>query len=290
MYSSYIIARSASRMRCWMTCFAVMRGDAPEALRRRVRAHHQVLRNLRPVELEVDVVDERVLTLARLLLDPLELVDRSLARLVDEPLLEVGGDLDREDAELALVVEDHLGVAGGARCLLVRGEERVLERRDERARLDALLALDRANAFHDLLAHDLTYPSSIRLPRTIDSYGMSSSFSPTAIRSAPVGSGDNGAAKAVLALDLTCSANLDRVADRPRGSAPGGAARPLEARGGDIDRVVRVVGGEDLRHARAERVVDAFRVIDVDAQKRVGLSSSTASTSTPGAEHARPPG
>ena len=158
------------------------RGDAPEALRRHVGAHHQILRNLRPVELEIDVVDERVLALAGLLLDALELVDRRLARLLDEPLLEVARDLDREHAELALVVEDHLGVPGGARRLLVRSEERVLERRDERARLDALLALDRANAFHDLLAHELTYPSSIRLPRTIVSYGMSSSVSPTAIR------------------------------------------------------------------------------------------------------------
>ena len=158
------------------------RGDAAEALGRRVGAHHQLLGNLRPVELEVGVADQRVLSLARLLLDPLELVDRSLARLVDEALLEIGRDLDREDPEVALVVEDHLGVAGSARCLLVRGEQRVLERRDERARLDALLALDRANAFHDFLGHDVTYPSSIRLPRTIASYGMSSSASPSAIR------------------------------------------------------------------------------------------------------------
>ena len=65
------------------------RGDAAEAVRRRVRAHHQVVRHLRPVELEIGVVDERVLALAGLLLDALELVDRRLARLVDQPLLEV---------------------------------------------------------------------------------------------------------------------------------------------------------------------------------------------------------
>ena len=46
-----------------------LRGDPAEVLRRDVGAHHQVLGNLRPVELEVGVVDGRVLTLAGLLLD-----------------------------------------------------------------------------------------------------------------------------------------------------------------------------------------------------------------------------
>ena len=46
------------------------------------------------------------------------------------------------DAELALLVELDGRVAGRARGLLVRREQRVLERVDERVLLDALLALD----------------------------------------------------------------------------------------------------------------------------------------------------
>ena len=114
-----------------------------------------------------------MLALARLLLEALELLELPLARLVDEPLLDVGGKLDREDAELAVVVHLDGRVARRARRLLVRGEQRVLERRDERALLDSLVALDLANGLDDLLAHDTSHPS-IRLARTISSYGMSS--------------------------------------------------------------------------------------------------------------------
>ena len=32
MYSSYIIARSASRIRCWITCFAVIAAMRPVAV------------------------------------------------------------------------------------------------------------------------------------------------------------------------------------------------------------------------------------------------------------------
>ena len=156
-------------------------------------------------------------------------------------------------------------MAGGTRRLLVRGEERVLERRDERARLDALLALDRANAFHDLLAHELTYPSSIRLPRTIVSYGMSSSFSPSAIRRLRSDAATTGPRKLLLAGDLVGGANLDVVADGgPEVLRP--AERPVEAGRRDVDRVRRAVVGEDLGDARAQRVVDALGVVDVDAE------------------------
>ena len=130
-----------------------LRGDASEVVGRHVRALDLLRRNLRPVELEVLVRDERVLALARLLLELLELGDARLARLLDEPDLDVLRDLDPEDAELAHVVELDLGVAGRARCLLVRGTQRVLECGDEHAFLDALLLLDRLNALDDLLAH-----------------------------------------------------------------------------------------------------------------------------------------
>ena len=143
-----------------------LRGDAAEVLGRHVLALDQVLGNLGPVELEIVVGEQRVVLLAGLLLEPLELVERALARLVEQPHLEVVGHLDREDAEVAAVVELDRGVARRARRLLVCGEQRVLERGDERAALDSLLALDLANGVNDLLAHRLV-PSSIRLARTI---------------------------------------------------------------------------------------------------------------------------
>src|SRR5262249_39743037 len=71
-----------------------------------------------------------------------------------------------------LVVEFDGGVPRRARSLLVGGEERVLERSDQRVAVDSLLALDRANRFDDLSRH-VSYPSSIRLPRTMSSYGTS---------------------------------------------------------------------------------------------------------------------
>ena len=61
------------------------------------------------------------------------------------------GQVDREDAEVARVLVELDGrVARRAGRLLVRGEQCVLERLDERAALDALLALDRLDAFDDL--------------------------------------------------------------------------------------------------------------------------------------------
>ena len=146
-----------------------LRGDAAEVLGRDVLALDQLLGHLRPVELEIVVGEQRVVLLAGLGLEPLELLERALARLLEQPLLEVRRDLDRVDAEVALVVELDGRVPRRARCLLVRGEERVLERLDERVAVDALLALDRADRFDDLSRHRLAYPSSIRLPRTIAS-------------------------------------------------------------------------------------------------------------------------
>ena len=149
------------------------RGDPAEVVWRHVGAVDEILGNLLPVEVELVVDDERVLLLARLLLDALEVVDRLLARLLEQALLQIARDVEREDPEFALVVEFHRRVARGARRLLVGGEESVLERGDQRPRLDALLLLDRANPLDDLLAHD-SRPSSIRLPRTISPTGISS--------------------------------------------------------------------------------------------------------------------
>ncbi len=89
-----------------------------------------------------------MLALAGLLLELLELLELALARLVEQALLDVGGQLDREDAEVArAVVHLDRGVTRRTRRLLVRREQRVLEGGDERALLDSLVALDLADGF-----------------------------------------------------------------------------------------------------------------------------------------------
>ena len=118
---------------------------------------------------EVLVGDEHVRALARLLLLLLERLDRPLASLFDKALLDVPRQVDGEHAEVArVVVELHRGVARGAGRLLVRGKQRILERLDQRAALDAFLALDCLDAFDDLSRH-FVVTSSIRLPRTMAS-------------------------------------------------------------------------------------------------------------------------
>src|SRR4029077_4699600 len=94
-----------------------------------------------------------------------------------QALLDVGGQLDREDAEVAgVVVHLHRRVTGRPGRLLVRREQRVLESRDERALFDSLVALDLADGLDDLLGHvTLPFTSDIgmRLARTISRYGIS---------------------------------------------------------------------------------------------------------------------
>ena len=94
------------------------RGDAAEIVRGHVGARDQLLGHLIPVELELVLVDQRVLLLTGLLLEPLELVDLGLHRLVEQALLEVRRDVDRVDAELALLVQLDGRVARGARVFL----------------------------------------------------------------------------------------------------------------------------------------------------------------------------
>ena len=153
MYSSYIISRSASRIRCRITCLAVCAAMRPKL---------SGVTSSRFISSSgtCDQSTSRSSSLRsvwffslRLLLDPLELVERALARLVEQPALEVGGKLDREDAVVARVVELDRRMPRGARRLLVGRKEGVLERREQRFRVDALLALDLPNRLNDLLAH-----------------------------------------------------------------------------------------------------------------------------------------
>src|SRR4051812_26669795 len=151
-----------------------LRRDAAEVVGRHVLPVDEILGDLRPVDLEVVVGEERVVLLAGLLLDPLQVVERALARLVEKAHFQIGRNLDRVDAKVAAVVELDGCVPGCTRRLLVGRKQRVLERGDERAAFDSLLALDLANGVNDLLAHDPLIPSSTMLARTISSYETSS--------------------------------------------------------------------------------------------------------------------
>ncbi len=84
-----------------MTCFAVCAAMRPKSSGVTSSRLTSLVGHLGPVDVEVVVGDERVLALAGLLLEPLELLELALARLVEQPLLDVGRQLDREDAEVA---------------------------------------------------------------------------------------------------------------------------------------------------------------------------------------------
>ncbi len=80
-----------------------------------------MLGHIGPVDVEVVVGDERVGTLSGLHLEGLELLELALAGFFDQALLDVSGQLDREDAKVTLLVDFDDRVAGGSRHLLVRG-------------------------------------------------------------------------------------------------------------------------------------------------------------------------
>src|SRR5204862_241221 len=87
--------------------------------------------------------------------------ERTLPRLVEQLLLEIGGNFHGVHAKVAFVVELHGRVPRRFGGLLVGSEERILERLDQRVTVDALLTLDRADRFDDLSRHRLpTLPRS----------------------------------------------------------------------------------------------------------------------------------
>ena len=131
-----------------------LRGDAAEVLRGHVRALDLLLGDVGPVDVQVLVRDEHMRALAVLHLGGLELGEHALASLLEQALLDVRRQLDREDAEVALLaVELDDGVARRARRLLVRGQQSVLERLDQSVALDSPIALELVNELDDLVAH-----------------------------------------------------------------------------------------------------------------------------------------
>src|SRR5918995_2924591 len=129
-----------------------------------------------------DVADERVLLLPRLLLDLLELVVGMLSGLLEQALLEVGGHVDREDTEVAGVVDLDGRVPVRPGGLLVGGEQPVTESVDQNPAFEIPVALQLTDCLDDLAAHLMS--SSIRFARTMASYGIACSV-PSAARRTP---------------------------------------------------------------------------------------------------------
>ena len=197
-----------------------------------------------------------------------------------EPFLEVRRKLDREDAEVAgVVVELDRRVPRRARGLLVRGEERVLERLDQRALLDALLALDGVDAFDDLSV-------IVSSPRRSGSPARSRRTGCPRVRrrgdAEPVRRPGNGHGPLKRFLPATgCavrSATVRPTAFRKWAGVRSGRSSQATRRRSCTGRGS---AQELFGDPRAERVVDAPRMVDEDAETR-RRESSTASTSTPG--------
>ena len=201
---------------------------------------------------------QRVRALAVLGLERFELGERALARLFDQALLDVGGQVDRVDAEVALVVELDRRVARGAGGLLVRGQERVLERVDQGVAVDPLLLLDDANRLDDLSAH--LAPSSIRFPRTIESYGISTGSplpgSTRSVCSPTPTSWPRTRLRSAVRTETVRPTTRSKCGRRLNGGSVPGRR--------DVDRVILQVVAEGLGDALTELVVDPLRMVDED--------------------------
>ena len=155
-YSSYIIARSASRIRCWMTCLAVcaaMRpkfsgvtsarftwsaGTSDQSMSRSSSRTRVWLRSPFSTSASSSSV-----------------IARSRASSISRSSMSAGSST-AQTRKSPLVVELDLRVARCAGGLLVGGEQGVLERVDEGVFLDPLLALDLPDCFQNLSAHLVT--------------------------------------------------------------------------------------------------------------------------------------
>ena len=223
MYSSYIIARSASRMRCRMTCFAVCAAMRPKSSgvtsSRLIWSSGTSDQSMSRSSSEMSVCDARR-SPPRAARAPR--CARSRASSSSRSSMSSGSSIEKT-RKSPFVVELDGGVPGRARRLLVGGEQRVLERRDQRALLDALLALDLADGLDDLLAH-LNHPSSIRFPRTIASYGISTR-SPFGVDRQRVGLGRNDRRRGIACgRRPRCEVRSATAGPRRSGSAPACAA------------------------------------------------------------------
>ena len=168
-YSSYIIFRSASRIRCRITCLAVWAAIRPKSSGVTSRDCDLVLVGSEDLGIELGLLG--LAELARLGIDCRLLL---LGHLGEQLLLELGRQDQLEDAEVGgVAVEVDARVLGGTGALLVGGQQRVLERRHQRLGVDALLLLEAVKGLDDLAAQALPPPKSgTRFERRMPASGM----------------------------------------------------------------------------------------------------------------------
>ena len=167
------------------------------------------------------------------------------------------------DAEVAAVVHLDGRVTRGTRRLLVGREQRVLERGDERALLDPLLALDLANGFDDLLAHGSTSRRSDCPARSTRTECPRSAPSTTSV-TASVPASFNFALELRPAVDRLARAERDPAAEHAREMTPACAAAARFPGDETSTRVLAQVVAQHVGDAHAELVVDPGRMVDVD--------------------------
>ena len=124
--------------------FGGLGGDPPEVVGADVDLFELVLVVCRPV----DFGRRRHVVLGRTALRPFGFDDRQRARLL------VLVEHELQDAHVALVaIDEHAGELCRVRCLLVRGKQSVLERKDQRFGADAFFAFDHLDCLEDLPVH-----------------------------------------------------------------------------------------------------------------------------------------
>ena len=263
------MCRSASRMRCRITCFAVWAAIRPKFVRGDVAGRDLVL--VGGQELRVELWLLGLAELARLRVDRLLLL---LDRLRHQLLLQLGRQDQLEDAEVGgLAVEVDARVPGRPRRLLVRRQQCVLERRHQRLGIDPLLLLEAPDGLDDLAAHRA--PSSgiewsgTRFERRMRASGISTSPMPASQTDAALVRGRQRAGEAALALDRLASANPDPAAHEAA-EVLGLGQRAIGPRRGDLERPCLEQVAELVGDPLAERQVDPIRMVDVKPQRLGG--------------------
>ena len=263
------MCRSASRIRCRITCLAVWAAIRPKFSGVTSRVGDLVLVGGQQLRVELRLLG--LAELAGLRVDRLLLL---LDRLRHQLLLQLRRQDQLEDAEIGgVAVEVDAGVLGGARRLLVRGQQRVLQRRHQGLGIDPLLLLEAPDRLDDLAAHRALLQRGravgheIRAAdareRDLDLAGVAHQAN-----AALIGRRQR-AGEAALALDRLAGANPDPAAHEAAEVLGLGqrAVRPGrgDLQGPGLEQVAQLV-----RDPLAEGQVHPIRMVDVEAQRLGG--------------------
>ncbi len=263
MYSAYRIARSASRMRCWITCFAVIAAMRPKSLGvtsvRTICCSGTWLRSRSRSSSETSVC----------CFSPVSSSIRSSSVIADSRASSSRRSSRSGGISIAKTRNSPSSSSSTAACREAPGVFLYAASSASSSACTSVscsMPFSRSSArMFSMISMLMSYPSSIRLPRTISSYGMVSSS--LAVRIVTVASPAATTSPRWRALPARWP-RVRTVTRRPDGLGEVGrlAQRPLGARRRDVDPVVRAVAVEELGDALAEGVIDPARMVDVDAE------------------------